>query len=105
MPAWLAQALRVLALAFGGGVAFEGGSRILPGGTVVPGISGAVTGGPVGRVIEGFGDVLGLDERPRRRRRRRALTASDRADIAFIAGMISKAAAKDFAVQLAARPR
>jgi len=41
----------------------------------------------------------------RRRRRRRALTSSDRADIAFIAGVISKSAAKDFAVQLATRPR
>jgi len=33
-----------------------------------------------------------------RRRRKRALTKSDREDIGFIAGMISKAAAKDFAM-------
>jgi len=41
----------------------------------------------------------------RRSRRRRALTASDRADIAFIASMLGKPAGKDFAVTLAARGR
>jgi len=39
----------------------------------------------------------------RRRRRRRALTASDRADIAFIAGILGKAAGKDIAAIIAAR--
>lgn len=38
-----------------------------------------------------------------RRRRKRALTKSDREDIGFIAGMISKAAARDFAMIVAAR--
>jgi hypothetical protein len=41
----------------------------------------------------------------RRHRRRRALTNSDRADIAFIAATISKQAAGTFAAQLAARSR
>lgn len=36
-----------------------------------------------------------------RRRRKRALTKSDREDIGFIAGMISKAAARDFAMIVA----
>lgn len=40
-----------------------------------------------------------------RHRRRRALTNSDRADIAFIAATVSKAAAGTFAAQLAARQR
>jgi len=38
-----------------------------------------------------------------RRRRKRALTKSDREDIAFIAGMISKAAAGNFAMIVAGR--
>lgn len=36
-----------------------------------------------------------------RHRRKRALTKSDREDIGFIAGMISKAAARDFAMIVA----
>jgi len=42
---------------------------------------------------------------PRRRRRRRALTASDKLDIAFIAGTLGKPAGKDFAMIVASRPR
>lgn len=38
-----------------------------------------------------------------RRRRRRALTASDKADIAFISGTLGKPAGKDFAMIVAAR--
>lgn len=40
-----------------------------------------------------------------RHRRKRALTNGDRADIAFIAATVSKAAAGTFAAQLAARSR
>jgi len=40
---------------------------------------------------------------PRRRRRRRALTASDRADIAFIESILGKAAGKSFAMIIATR--
>lgn len=99
MPAWLLSALRLL----GGGAAFGGGLELaerlpfLGGGGDGDGLDGAR---PL-RIDPVTGRVVGV----RRRRRRRALTASDRADIAFVAGMISKAAAKDFAVQLAARPR
>jgi len=39
----------------------------------------------------------------RRRRRRRALTASDKADIAFISGTLGKPAGRDFAMIVAAR--
>jgi len=101
MPAWILAALRLIAQGAGLSLGFEGASRLV----------GAEAGGAEGPFIEvgpGGGvrqfDAMG---RPisRRRRRRRALTASDRADIAFVAGMISKTAAKDFAVQLAARPR
>lgn len=46
-----------------------------------------------------------IHEHVHRRRRRRALTNSDRADIAFIAATVSKAAAGTFAAQLAARTR
>lgn len=103
MPAWLAAALRLLALGFGGGAAFSAGERVLSSGSF-PGED--PTQGVFGRVVDQGGRALGFGgDGHRRRRRRRALTASDRQDIAFIAGMISKAAAKDFAVQLAARPR
>jgi len=47
--------------------------------------------------------AAGLPPITGRRRRRRALTRSDREDIGFIAGMISKAAARDFAMIVAAR--
>jgi len=46
---------------------------------------------------------IGGDGRPRRRRRRRALTASDKADIAFIAGTLGDAAGRKFAMIVAAR--
>jgi len=47
--------------------------------------------------------AAGLEPIGGRRRRKRALTKSDREDIGFIAGMISKAAARDFAMIVAAR--
>jgi len=45
--------------------------------------------------------AAGLSPIGGRRRRKRALTKSDREDIGFIAGMISKAAARDFAMIVA----
>jgi len=45
--------------------------------------------------------AAGLPPLGGRRRRKRALTKSDREDIGFIAGMISKAAARDFAMIVA----
>lgn len=104
MAAWIISALRLLGAGaagagIGGGLARSGGSgglELLEDNPLIPNI--------IERFLPGE-RFVGGDPRGRRRRRRRALTASDRADIAFIAGMISKAAAKDFAVQLAARPR
>ena len=45
--------------------------------------------------------AAGLPPLAGRRRRKRALTKSDREDIGFIAGMISKQAARDFAMIVA----
>jgi len=104
MPAWMASALRLLA-GLGGASQLAGGSQS---GLSVSGGrgSGIVDNNPlIPDFIERLLPTTQFGAGGRRRRRRRALTASDRADIAFIAGMISKAAAKDFAVQLAARPR
>jgi len=47
--------------------------------------------------------LLGGVDVKRRRRRRRALTASDKADIAFISGTLGKPAGRDFAMVVAAR--
>ncbi len=93
MPAWLAAALALL--------------RSITFGTPV---RGAITGATaaVASPFASIGGFLGLggdEERVRRRRRRRALTQSDRNDIAFIAATIGKAAAGSFAVQLATRSR
>ena len=83
MPAWLASALRLLV------------------GT--PGR--AFTTGGVAGTLAGLVDPFGGDgdDRPRRRRRRRALTASDRADIAFIAGMLGQPAGRQFAMLIGSR--
>jgi len=53
----------------------------------------------------GFSLVGGREEKPRRRRRRVALTMGDRNAIAFIAGIVSKKAAGEFAVALSTRSR
>lgn len=100
MPAWLASAF--LLLQRGATItraALRGGVRPL-----ALGAGGAAAGtalaDPRGGLLP---DVFGVGEGPtRRRRRRRALTASDRADIAFIAGALGPAAGKAFAVQLVA---
>ena len=83
MPAWIASALALLARVPKG---------IIPGigiGTLVPDFG-----------IPGFG---GDDEKKRRRRRRKALTASDRADIAFIEATLGKAAGRSFAMLVVSR--
>jgi len=97
MPVFLASALAMLAAQFG---------------------RAAVRRGAV-QVAAGAGTALVLDEaldfdlpfiggggrggRTRRRRRRRALTASDKADIGFITGLLGPAAGKQFAVTIATR--
>jgi len=88
MPVWLASALAMLRPAGGALVRTVGSGRFLAG----TGVGGLATG-----VLDGA-DGGGR----RRRRRRRALTASDRADIGFIQGLLGPKAAKDFTVTLVA---
>lgn len=91
MPAWLAAALiaaRQIAVGTPGRAALTG----LGAGSLLPDIPGLG--------IPGFG---GNGDKPKRRRRRRALTASDRADIAFIAGLLGTTAGKNFALTIATR--
>lgn len=75
MPAWLLSALRLLGV-----------------GTAVAGIAdlGPFAGGAGGG---------------RRSRRRRALTASDKNDISFMAAVLGEPTARKFALVLASRPR
>jgi len=84
MAAWLIAALSLL-----GGV-----SGLASGRTLAP-----FTGGPPMLLPAGGIHPDGS----RRRRRRRALTASDRADIAFIESILGKAAGKSFAMIIATR--
>lgn len=85
MPAWLAAAMRLLV------------------GTPTRAV---LTGATAGTLVPDFGipgvDLFGGDngEKKRRRRRRRALTASDRADIGFIVGLLGPAAGKQFAITI-----
>jgi len=87
MPAWLIAALAMLRTAAVG----------TPGRALVTGVgAGALV--PDGIGFPGFGG----EDRPRRRRRKRALTASDRADIAFITATLGKPAGANFAAIIAA---
>lgn len=64
-----------------------------------------LTGGVAGSLLPDLG-IPGVDLFPgarRRRRRRRALTASDRADIGFITGLLGKPAGKEFAIVISTR--
>jgi len=95
MPAWIISALSLI-----GGL----GGRALPALTrQTPGVLAGAVGGTVfssrGETI----DVLTGEAKPKRRRRRRALTASDRADIAFIAGLLGPTAGRNFAITVATR--
>ena len=98
MPAWLVSAMGLL----GRGVAVTRGrlasarTLALVGGASAAGVALA---DPAGGLLPSIFDE---EEPKRRRRRRRALTASDRADIAFVAGALGQAAGKAFAVQLVA---
>jgi len=87
MPAWLLAAMAM--------------ARQLAVGT--PGRA-AVTGFGAGSLLPDFGipGFGGGDEKVKRRRRKRALTASDRADIAFITATLGKPAGANFAAIIAA---
>lgn len=103
MAPWLLQALRLMAGGLGAGVAFETGQQAIEG---FADRGGVLEGGrvfPAGfapKFLTASGEVI-----KKRRRRRRALTASDKADIAFIVGLLGPAAGKQFSTTLAARPR
>jgi len=85
MPAWLASAFRMLV-----GTPARAGLTGATVGTLVPDLPGI--------------DLFGADgAKPRRRRRRRSLTASDRADIGFITGILGQAAGKAFALTIASK--
>jgi len=86
MPAWIASALALLAR---------------------PAVRGGLAGVGIGGLLPDFGipgvELFGDDEKKRRRRRRKALTASDRADIAFIEATLGKAAGRSFAMLVVSR--
>jgi len=95
MPLWIVSALALMApfvvragslVRRGGPLAAAGGAGVLAGNLGVPGVDLFPDGAP-----------------QRRRRRRRALTASDRADIAFIESILGKSAGKSFAMIIATR--
>lgn len=90
MPAWLLSALAMLGRGLAGTPARAG-----------------LTGITAGSLLPDFGipgfDLFGGDNgKPKRRRRKRALTASDRADIAFITATLGKPAGANFAAIIAA---
>jgi len=101
MPAFMVSALALLARA---AIATRGAAFGTP-------TRAALTGLGVGSLLPGGGGVPFVDlfpdgaggGRPRRRRRRRALTASDRADIGFITGLLGTTAGKNFAITIATR--
>jgi len=100
MPPFIVSALALLARA---GVAIRAATFGTP-------TRAALSGATIGALApSGFG-IPGVDLFPdgaggrrRRRRRRRALTASDRADIAFITGLLGPTAGKNFALTIATR--
>ena len=95
MPPFIASALALLARGVGVGRGALVGTPARAG----------ITGLGVGSLLPDFGipGFGGGGDRPRRRRRRRALTASDRADIGFITGLLGKAAGKEFAIVISTR--
>ena len=103
MPSWLIAALRLLAAGAAAGSGAELAIQAIPGG--LGGSRGqiAVPGGQAAPSA-GWIDHHGIwHERRHRRRRRRALTAGDRADIAFIASLLGKSAGASFAAVIGAK--
>lgn len=111
MPAWLIAALALLASGAVPGITGQG-IPLVPaildpfeptGVSIFAGGGGSARPGSAAFVAGRRGRHPSVHEHVHRRRRRKALTNSDMAAIAFIAGTVSKAAAGSFAVQLAAR--
>ncbi len=94
MPVWLLAALAMMAP-----IAVRGAAIARRAAPAAAAVGAGALAGSVG--IPGVD--LFPDDKPRRRRRRRALTASDRADIAFLAGILGKPAGKDLAIIIASR--
>ncbi len=86
MPGWILSALALI-------------RSSLFGGPIRAALTGATAGTFGSQIFDGDGDVVVK----RRRRRKRALTASDRADIGFITGLLGPAAGKAFALTIASR--
>jgi len=96
MPPFILSALALLARA---GAATRTG---LVGTPARAALTGAGVGSLFGGGIPGV-DLFPDGTRRRRRRRRRALTASDRADIAFLASLLGAKAGKDLAITIVTR--
>ncbi len=92
MPMWLAAALRLLV-----GSPF----RAVGTGALAATAAQAAGLGPGSLGIPGVD--LFPDGKTKRRRRRRALTASDRADIGFLTGLLGPTAAKQLATVIITR--
>jgi len=99
MPAWLLAALAMIRT-----ITIGGTGRALTTGAVASTAVARVGGdGFIGPLpLPGF--LGGGDHPHQRRRRKRALTASDKVDIAFLAGLLGPKAGKDLAVIIAAKP-
>jgi len=97
MPVFLTSALAMLATQFGRR-AFTRGAAQVAAGTGIGAVGGLVLDDAGGLLPNPFGG-----DKPKRRRRRRALTASDRADIGFITGLLGPGAGKNFAITIATR--
>lgn len=97
MPVFLTSALAMLATQFGRSAVRRGAAAI------GAGVGTSLVLDDAGGLIPDVFGAFGGGDRPRRRRRRRALTASDKADIGFIVGLLGPAAGKQFAVTIATR--
>lgn len=111
MPAWILSALRLIGtmgMGYVAGQAVESLPPGSPGSQMVPG-GGGGGGGIMGQILPGRSSPGYMDHHGRwhsgfhRRRRRRALTAGDRADIAFIAGLLGPSAGAKFAAVIGAK--
>lgn len=96
MPIWLVSALALLGARFGGPAVGALARRVAP--TAI-GVGGGIAAGEL------IGGLFDGDGRPQRRRRRRALTQSDRNDIAFITATLGAPAGKQFAMIIASQGR